>query len=96
MCLLLYVDARQPQLHWWRGRALGQLERWSEAREHFEIAAALAPKNPAMWQGLLSATTAQQDLDATRLAVEFALELQPDEKPLLDLKRDVVRLLERH
>jgi Tfp pilus assembly protein PilF len=67
----------------------------AKAREHFEIAAALAPNNPAMWQGLLTATTAQKDLEATRAVVERALELQPEEAGLLKLRADVVRLLER-
>jgi serine/threonine protein kinase len=89
------VDPYQPQAHWWRGQMLGQLERWDEARVHFEVAAALMPNNPAMWQGLLSATTALQDLEGSLRVVERALELQPGNKSLLAVKKDVMRVLSK-
>jgi tetratricopeptide (TPR) repeat protein len=88
----LACDVRDPQMNWWRGRALGLLERWPEARPHFELAVAFAPDNPAMWQGLLSATTALDDVDATELAVGRALELEPNNPQLAALSAQLARL----
>jgi tetratricopeptide (TPR) repeat protein len=89
------LDPAHAQTHWWRGLALGKLDRWDEARRHFETAAALAPNKPAMWQGLLSATTALQDLEGSLSVVERALELQPGNKSLMAVQADVSRVLGR-
>lgn len=92
MAMGLSCDAKLPQLHWWRGRALGFLERWDEARLDFEVALAIEPNNPAMWQGLLSATTAQEDIPVTELAVGRALELEPNNPNLAALAAQLDRM----
>jgi serine/threonine protein kinase len=94
LAVAIALDPWQPAPHWWRGHALGKLERWKEARPHFEVAVALEPKKPAMWDGLLSATTALQDLEASLFAVEGGLELQPNRKSLQKVRDDVLRALD--
>jgi len=46
-----------------------------------------------MWQGLLSATTALGDDETSLLAVRWALDLQPRDPALLELKADFERVL---